>query len=434
MSKTPLAGELVIQPVVNRMNESTLAAPQDIQKTGIRKGLLEDLALKILYLRGEMSLVELGEHMGLSLGVIEEIFQFFRKEQLCEVKGMTAGSHRIVASAQGKLRAADLLSISQYVGTVPVSLSEYATWVKIQSVQAPSITQADLRRAFQQLVLSDEVLSQLGTAVFSGTSIFLYGPPGTGKTTIASYIPDIYNDEIWIPYAVEVDNQIISVYDPGVHKKVEVPAREEFDKRWARCKRPRVFAGGELTGEMLDLQFNANSKYFTAPLQMKANNGVLVLDDFGRQRIRPEELLNRWMTPLDRRLDFLTLPGGRKFEVPFDLFVVFSTNLDPKQLADEAFLRRISNKIKITHATPEQFLEIFQLECWSRFLPYDEGLPGHVAKYITEVVKQPLAHCYARDLINQIFWAAAYQGMPARLTRETLEEACRNYFLSTDKN
>ncbi len=412
------------------MKVDSILAPQELQATSIRKGLLEDLALKILYLNGEMTLVELGNHMGLSLGVIDEIFQFFRKEQLCEVKGMVGGSHRITASEQGKARAADLLALSQYVGPAPVSLSEYIAWVRAQSVQTPKIATEDLRRAFHELVLRDEILSRLGTAVVSGASIFLYGPPGTGKTSIASCIPEIYNDDVWIPHAVEVDNQIIIVYDPGVHHRSERPIPEDSDRRWILCRRPRVLAGGELAPEMLDLQFNSTSHYYTAPLQMKANNGVLILDDFGRQRMRPEELLNRWMTPLDRRVDFLTLPGGRKFEIPFDLFVVFATNLDPRSLADEAFLRRIANKIKIDHPTPEEFIQIFQAECWMRFLPFDKRTVEHVVAYITQELKRPLCQCYARDLIRQIFWEASYRGVEAKLTKETLQRACLNYFVT----
>lgn len=411
------------------MNVDLIQAPQEIEATSIRRGLLEDLALKILYLHGEMSLVELGNHMCLSLGVIEKIFQFFRKEQLCEVKGMVGGSHRITASDRGKARAAELLTLNQYVGPAPVSLTEYTTWVRTQSVQTTKIAPADLRRAFHELVLSEETVSRLGTAVVSGASIFLYGPPGTGKTSIACSIPEIYNDEVWIPHAVEVDNQIIVVYDPGVHRKSERVIPEDSDRRWVLCRRPRVLAGGELAPEMLDMQFNATSCYYTAPLQMKANNGVLILDDFGRQRMKPEELLNRWMTPLDRRVDYLTLPGGRKFEIPFDLFVVFSTNLDPRQLADEAFLRRIANKIKIDYPTEEEFIRIFQAESWTRFLPYDKTKAGHVVEYITKELKKPLCQCYARDLIRQILWEASYQGREPNLTKESLERACLNYFV-----
>ncbi len=413
------------------MNEIML--PQQVRRTGVRKGLLEDLALKTLYLQGEMSLTELSGHTCLGLGVIDEIFQFFRKEQLCEVKGMSGGSHVIVASAQGKERAADLLMLNQYVGPAPVSLPDYIARVNMQSVQRVTLDPSDVDRAFYQLVLKDDILARLGASVASGTSIFLYGPPGTGKTSIASSIPGIYNDSVFIPHAIEVDNQIITVFDPGVHRRSSEPPAEESDKRWVLCQRPCVLAGGELCAEMLDLQFSKSTQFYTAPLQMKANNGVLILDDFGRQRMRADELLNRWMTPLDRRVDFLTLPGGRKFEIPFDLLVVFSTNLDPAQLADEAFLRRIPNKMHLDYASPEDFIEVFRRECEMRLLPCKEGLPEYLAQCITEEMKQPISHCYARDLINQVFWAARYANVEPRLTRETLRQACRAYFLSSSK-
>jgi predicted ATPase with chaperone activity len=414
------------------MNEIML--PQDVGQTGVRKGLLEDLALKTLYLHGEMSLTELSEHTRLGLGVIEEIFRFFRKEQLCEVKGMAGGSHRIVASAQGKLRAADLLTLNQYAGPAPVSLADYVARVNMQSVQQVTLNQSDVGRAFCQLVMKDETLARLGASVASGTSIFLYGPPGTGKTTIASCIPGIYNDSVFIPHAIEVDSQIITVFDPGVHRRSSEPLPDESDQRWVLCQRPCVLAGGELCAEMLDLQFSKSSQFYTAPLQMKANNGVLILDDFGRQRMRPDELLNRWMTPLDRRVDFLTLPGGRKFEVPFDLLVVFSTNLDPAQLADEAFLRRIPNKMFMDYAEPQEFMEVFRRECQVRSLPCEEELPEYLVQCITQEMKQPLSHCYARDLINQVFWAARYANIELRLTRDSLHQACRAYFLSTARS
>ena len=411
------------------MNEIML--PQDVGRTGVRKGLLEDLALKTLYLHGEMSLTELSEHTRLGLGVIEEIFQFFRKEQLCEVKGMAGRSHRIVASTQGKHRAADLLMLNQYVGPAPVSLADYVARVNMQSVQQVTLNPSDVGRAFCQLVMKDETLARLGASVASGTSIFLYGPPGTGKTTIASCIPGIYNDSVFIPHAIEVDSQIITVFDPGVHRRSSEPLPDESDQRWVLCQRPCVLAGGELCAEMLDLQFSKSSQFYTAPLQMKANNGVLILDDFGRQRMRPDELLNRWMTPLDRRVDFLTLPGGRKFEVPFELLVVFSTNLDPAQLADQAFLRRIPNKMFMDYAEPQEFMEVFRRECQVRSLSCEEELPEYLAQCITQEMKQPLSHCYARDLINQVFWAARYANVEPRLTRDTLRQACRAYFVST---
>src|ERR1700686_932278 len=329
-----------------KMEITTLMVPHQVQRTGVRRGLLEDLALKLLYLHGEMSLLELSERTCLSLGVIEEIFQFFRKEQLCEVKRMAAGSHVIVASAAGKQRGAELLSMNQYTGPAPVSLADYTMRVGMQSVQQVALKPADVSRAFYQMVLDQEMLTRLGTALVSGTSMFLHGPPGTGKTSIAATIPAVYNDSVWIPHQIVLHNQIVSVFDPGVHFPSSVEVAAESDRRWVLCRRPCVLAGGELSAEMLDLQFSANSRFYTAPLQMKANNGVLILDDFGRQRFPPDVLLNRWMTPLDRGYDFLALLGGNKFDVPFDLFIIFATNLDPADLADESFLRRIPNKIK----------------------------------------------------------------------------------------
>jgi MoxR-like ATPase len=415
------------------MEVTTLMVPHQVQRTGVRRGLLEDLALKVLYLHGEISLVEMSERTCLSLGVIDEIFQFLRKEQLCEVKRMAAGSHVIVASVQGKQRAMELLSLNQYTGPAPVSLADYRMRVSMQSVQQIPIKPADVSRAFYQLVLNQDMLSRLGTALTSGTSMFLYGPSGTGKTSIANTIPAVYDDCVWIPHAIEVDNQIISVFDPGVHQPSSGVAPAESDKRWVLCQRPCVLAGGELSAEMLDLQFNSVNRFYTAPLQMKANNGVLILDDFGRQRMRPDELLNRWMTPLDRRVDFLTLPGGRKFDVPFDLFVVFSTNIDPLQLADEAFLRRIPNKISVDYATPEEFLEIFRRECQVRLVPCDEGVPEYLVQCITKEMKQPLSQCHPRDLINQIFWSARYAGVEPHLTRHTVGQACHAHFLPVGK-
>src|SRR3984885_7001990 len=411
-----------------KMEITTLMVPHQVQRTGVRRGLLEDLALKLLYLHGEMSLLDLSERTCLSLGVIEEIFQFFRKEQLCEVKRMAAGSHVIVASAQGKQRGAELLSMNQYTGPAPVSLGGYTMRVGMQSVQKIALKPADISRAFYQLVLDQDMLTRLGTALVSGTSMFLHGPSGTGKTSIAATIPAVYNDNVWIPHAIVVDNEIVSVFDPGVHFPSSVEIAAESDRRWVLCRRPCVLAGGELSAEMLDLQFNSISKFYTAPLQMKANNGVLILDDFGRQRMRPDELLNRWMTPLDRRVDFFTLPGGRKFQVPFDVFVVFSTNIDPAQLADEAFLRRIPNKIKVDHATPSEFVEIFRREGQVRLVTCDEGVPEYLVQCIRDV-KQALCQCHPRDLINQIFWAARYAGLEPHITRKSVEFACKAHFL-----
>jgi MoxR-like ATPase len=406
--------------------------PHKLEEVGIRRGLLEDLALKILYLHGEMSLIQLSEHMCLSLGVIEEIFHFFRQEQLCEVKGMTGGTHRIVASQQGRQRAADLLSLNQYAGPAPVSLEDYSARVLMQSVRNTRIGPNNVQGALADLVLGDDLLLRIGTAVVSGTSMFLYGPPGTGKTSIATRLPSIYADTVWVPYAIEVDNQIVTVYDPGVHRRHPGLEPEDVDKRWILCRRPCVVTGGELTLEMLEVQYNPISHYSSAPAQMKANNGVLILDDFGRQRVKPQDLLNRWMTALDRRIEFLTLPGGRKFEIPFDLLVVFSTNIEPLQLGDEAFLRRIPNKILVQHATEEQFKQIFlrEVNAGARQLQVEPDVLDFLVRHLCEDLKQSLSQCYARDILDQIFWASNYLQAKPEFTEELAQWACSNYFFS----
>jgi len=403
--------------------------PQTLAGLGISPNLIKDLALKVLFLNGEMSLADLASRMCVSLSVIDAIFQFFRREQLCDVKGMTRGVHVIALSGLGKERASAAMARNSYSGPAPVSLGDYTERVRAQSIERSVVRPEDLARAFADLVLDDDLVTRLGTAVISGTSIFLYGPSGTGKTTLAHRIPAIYGDSILVPHAIEVDHQIIAVYDPGVHQAVDHHFDGASDRRWVVCERPRVITGGELSAEMLDLQFNRVSRFFTAPPQLKANNGVLVVDDFGRQRMRPEELLNRWMMPLDRRTDFLTLSGGKKFEVPFDVLVIFATNIDPRTLADEAFLRRIPNKVGVSYATLEQFATIFQRECAGRGLFCDLQVGNYLAEVITKEMRQPLAPCHARDIVNQIFWSAAYCGSEPRLTRDTLRKACQSYFL-----
>ena len=266
----------------------------------------------------------------------------------------------IAITSQGRSRALELLSRSQYAGAAPVSLESYAKQVRQQSVRNVEVHPPDIERAFAHLVLDSSILSQLGTALNSGTSIFLYGPTGVGKTAIAETLSRVLaEDKVWIPFAVEVDGQIIAVYDPSIHKSVAEPVPWDSDGRWVLCHRPAVLVGGELTIEMLDLQFNPSSKFYAGPVQMKANNGVLIIDDFGRQRVQPEALLNRWVVPLDRRIDFLTLAGGRTIEIPFEMLVVFATNMDPSEILDDAFLRRIQTKIKIDAVSKDSSARFF---------------------------------------------------------------------------
>ncbi len=412
---------------------NTIPAPKSVEETGVRRNMLEDLALKILYMAGELTIQELARKMSLGHRIVDDLFQRLRKEQLCQVTGVDRGVHYcLTTTSGGKSRALDLLAQNQYVGPAPVSFDDYVYRVGEQGLRNLKVTPSQLHRACEDLVLDPKLLDQLGTAVVSGRGLFLYGPTGTGKSTIAEALTRLFDeDRIWLPYAVEIDGQIITVYDGILHRKLEVqPEGYEQDARWLICQRPRVMVGGELTVEMLDLQFNPGTKFYSGPLQMKANNGMLIIDDFGRQRVSPEELLNRWVVPLDRRIDFLTLSGGKKIEIPFDLFVVFATNLDPGTMMDEAFLRRIQTKIKVDFVTADQFHEISRRACVKSGLTYNASVVGELIKMIGFEYKEPLRACYPRDILQQILWSARYQQGQPNLDRESVTEACRNYFLT----
>lgn len=238
-------------------------------------------------------------------------------------------------------------------------------------------------------------------------------------------------DEVWLPYAVEVDGDIITVYDPSIHQRVPESEPECCDQRWVLCHRPAVLVGGELTAEMLDMQFNPNTKFYVGPLQMKANNGVLIIDDFGRQRIRPEDLLNRWIVPLDRRTEFLTLAGGKKIEIPFEMLVVFASNMNPAELVDIAFLRRIQTKIKIGAVTDEQFCEIFRRVALDNRVQYDADIPRDLIHFIQGNLKQDLRPCYPKDIVNQVCWAAQYEDRKPYIDHAALKRAVNAYFIGT---
>lgn len=337
----------------------------------------------------------------------------------------------IAITSQGRARALELLAQSHYAGAAPVTLASYVQQVRKQSVRNVKVQQEDVEQAFAHLVMDPRTLAQFGTAINSGAGIFLYGPPGVGKTAAAETLSRVLaKDGIWIPYALEVDGQIITVFDPAIHKRIEEPESENRDERWVRCHRPAVTVGGELTIEMLDLQFNPISKCYDGPPQMKANNGVLIIDDFGRQRIPPDELLNRWVVPLDRGIEFLTLVGGMKIEIPFEMLVVFASNIDPAKVMDPAFLRRIQTKIRLGAISDEQFCEIFSRYASDHGLEADSDLLSELIVVIRDTLQQELRACYPRDLVNQVLWAAQYENRPPQLDRVALMRAIDAYFLS----
>jgi predicted ATPase with chaperone activity len=405
--------------------------PRSIAETGVRASILEDLALKSLYLSGPFSVAELGKLTHLSYEGAFELFDRLRAKMLCEVTGMHGHLPNLAITSMGRTRAMELLSQSQYSGSAPVSLKSYVEQVRKQSVRNVRVTREEIERGFSNFVLDEKTLSQFGTALNSGEAIFLYGPPGTGKTSAAEALAGVLaHDAVWVPYAVEVDGQVIVIHDPTVHKPFVSGTDLQHDRRWVHCHRPTVIAGGELTMEMLDLQFSPSTNYYVGPAQLKANNGTLIIDDFGRQRITPEELLNRWVVPLDRGIEFLTLAGGRKIEVPFELLVVFASNKDPMKLMDPAFLRRIQTKIRIGAVTPQQFLEIFRRVAQTHGVDVDDDTVYGLIAVIRDELKEELRACHPRDLINQVAWAARFDEKLLELDRASLMKAVESYFLA----
>jgi predicted ATPase with chaperone activity len=404
--------------------------PKSIEEVDVRQSVLEDLALKILYLSGSLSIAELAEKSCLSFEVAKELAFQLRTGLLCQVTGMHGNIPQLAITNEGRSRASELLSQNHYTGPAPVSLDSYVEQVRKQSVKKVEVHAEDVKRAFAHLVIDSALLRQFGTSLNSGSSVFLYGPPGTGKTTIAETLSRVIaQDEVWIPHAVEIDGDIITVFDQAIHKRVMEGRPNDHDDRWVLCQRPSVMVGGELTAEMLDLQYNPTSKFYVAPSQMKANNGVLIIDDFGRQRLRPEDLLNRWVVPLDRRIDFLALVGGKKIEIPFEMLVVFASNMDPATLVDACFLRRIQTKIKIDSITDAQFIEIFRRVAQDNSVDFDPVVPQDLIGFIRDVLKQPLRPCYPRDVVNQVLWAARYEGKKPFIDHASMAQAVEAYFL-----
>jgi hypothetical protein len=429
-AKEPLMSQTTV--VIPELLSGAPQAPETVEETGIRHAFLEDLALKILCVAGPLSLRELSDHLRLKFGVVNELLRRLRAEQLCEVTGMHSNIPQIAITSSGRGRAIELLSMNQYTGPAPVALSSYVKRVQQQSVRQAEIHPPDVKRALTHLVIDDKTMRKLGAALNSGTSIFLHGPSGTGKTSIATALSSVMAlDHVWVPYAVEVDGQIIVVHDPIVHPRVSEAENQNSDARWLLCHRPAVLVGGELTIEMLELQLNPVAKYYTAPMQMKANNGVLIIDDFGRQRIRPEELLNRWVVPLDRRIDFLTLAGGRKVDIPFEMFVVFATNLDPATLVDAAFLRRIQTKVHVGALSNPEFHAIFKVVCEPQGLKYDSAVIDELINVIRNKLHEPLRACHPRDIVNQVRWSARYEQKEVLLDRESVLSAVDAYFGAT---
>lgn len=421
--------------------------PRSVEEVGIDLERLADLALKTFFVVGRMSSGDLADHMKLPVFVAQEVIDYLRRAKLADsVAGLDPSERiqRYTLTGNGSEKAYDLLQRNRYVGPTPVPLETYCEVVRRSAQQPGHLSGADLERALSGLVISRDVIDQLGPAVHSGRSLFIYGSPGNGKTTLAEALGVARGGEVLVPYAIEAKGEIIRVFDASVHQVIddaeEVSAEESLapslragraqrlDRRWARVHRPLVVAGGELTIEQLELSFSPSTGVHQPSLQLKANGGTFLIDDFGRQRVRPSDLLNRWIVPLEKGYDHLHLSSGDVIEIPFDTFVIFSTNLAPKDLVDEAFIRRIKYTIELANPDPRQYHEIFKRVCAKANLAYDAELVDYLIETYYLSVGRPMRSCHPRDIVERICDRAKYEDTTASLTRENIDWACVGYF------
>lgn len=414
--------------------------PRSVEDTGLELLFLSELLCKILFLRGRISLADLSAHVKLPVSVLDSVLLFMRAEHLCAVFGRDDNSSSSIyqLSDTGRTRTVDYFRRNQYAGPAPVSLEDYVTQVQQQSIRNVHYTRQMMALGFHGFVIQDRVLDQLGAAMNSGRSIIIYGPAGCGKTYIAENLTNLLSDYVAIPHALIVDNEVIQIFDPHVHQLMpQVPApvanldrKNQSDARWVACKRPIMFSGGELTLDMLELEFDEATRFYQAPSHVKANNGLFVIDDLGRQRVSPQELMNRWIVPLGRGHDYLALHTGYKFQIPFDVIVIFLSNELPANLADEAFLRRLGYKIEVKALNEEQYRRVFRTVCDELSIPFSETALEYLLREYHDKEDRPLLACYPRDLLGQVRDLARYENKPPALNKRVLDWAWHNYFTS----
>lgn len=398
--------------------------PDRIEDLGIPQPMVVNLALRHIRVQGTSCLRSLSQSMKVSIGVVEALYHYMRQQQFLDVEGMRGDDYYFRLTGKGREQAAERSQLGNYAGPMPVNLDTYHHGAREQAAR-PQVTRELLRRAYADLVVPDSMFDQLGPALISHRSLFLYGPTGNGKTSIAERVLRIYDDAILVPYAIDVDGHIVTLFDPVVHREVDI-ADDYLDPRWVPCRRPCVTVGGELVPEMLELRLDHATGIYSAPLQMKANNGILLIDDFGRQVMSPRELLNRWIVPLDRRVDYLTLSHGVKFKIPFELLVVFSTNLEPRELADEAFLRRIHTKVYVEAVSPEVFDRILERVVEAAGAPC--AVTGEMLRAKCLKRSGALRACYPVDIVEIMRSICAYEQRPLDITAAEMERAADLYF------
>lgn len=424
--------------IERRSTQQLPRLPSTVEETGLSFLFLIELLTKTLFMRGQLRLVDIAQYSKLSVGVLEPLLAFMRTERLCEVSRTseteTATSYSL--TELGRLRAEDFLQKSQYVGAAPVSLDAYVAQVQKQSIADMVVTREKLTKVFSDVVVKESILRQFGAAMNSGRAIFVYGPAGSGKTFLAERLSGLLTGNVAIPHAIVVDSEVIQIFDlhahtpflPEVGDYLMIDRRQAADHRWVMCHRPVIKTGGELTLSMLDLDFNESARFYQAPPQVKANNGLLLVDDLGRQITPAIDIMNRWIVPLDRRVDYLALHTGKKFIIPFDVIVVFSTNMPPSELADEAFLRRLGYKIYVGPLDEEAYRLIARQVCDELEIPFTNEGFNYLMNEHHYREGRPLMACIPREILGQARDIARYEGVPTELSEVFLDWAWNNHF------
>lgn len=414
--------------------------PRNLSETGLSTTMIEELVLKALFFAGELRGAELVNRLKLPQSIVDEVIEGLRRGKYIDQKGaggmgLGKSSMIYVLTTFATDLVRQILERNRYNGPAPVRMEDWFEAVLAQTVRGMRITRPKMKERFGELVVKDEVFDGLGPALNSGRAIFFYGPPGNGKTALCQSLVQCYDGDIYMPYALLVDDFIIRLYDSTIHQIQQEPegATQAPDARWVRVKRPLVVVGGELTLTTLDLMYSSEVRYYEAPFQLKATNGMLLIDDFGRQQVSPKDLLNRWIVPLESDVDYLTLHTGKKLQIPFNCFVAFSTNLDPGDLVDEAFLRRVRYKLEVKPPDHDQFHAIWQGVCAKRGVAYDaDAIDGLIDRHYRPLNRN-FAACHPRDLLDQVMDISAYKGHPPQLNEEVLDAAARNYFVRFKK-